>query len=432
MVSSCRFRRGKGDIMQRTLVIVGASYAGVQLAASVRELGFDDRIVLLGDEPDVPYQRPPLSKGFLTGSFAEARLPLRSQAFFDEENIEWMPATRAIRIDRERREIEVHDGSRIAFDHLALTTGARVRKLDCAGAAHDAVHYLRDLRDARQLAQTARAARRAVVIGGGYIGLEAAASLRQQGLDVTVVEAESRLLARVASRWISDFMLQAHVERGVAFELGRKVMALHDAHGNVAVELDNGTRLLGDLVVVGIGVIPNTELAADCGLNVEGGIAVDACARTSDPLIVAAGDCASFVPHWAPPGARACRIESVQNANDMAKTAAASILGRSEPYRGLPWFWSDQYDLKLQMAGVNAGFSEFVVRGSIEEKKCSLFYFRDNSLIAVDSINRPQDHMLARKLLANSTHVSADKVRDPACDLKSLVSSDMHAVRGVA
>jgi 3-phenylpropionate/trans-cinnamate dioxygenase ferredoxin reductase subunit len=418
--------------MKRTLVVVGASYAGVQLAAHVRELGFDGRIVLLGDEPDAPYQRPPLSKAFLTGSCAEERLPLRSQAFLDEEGIEWMPSTRATRIDRERREIELHDGSRIAYDHLALTTGARVRKLDCTGATLDAVHYLRDLRDARRLAATARTARRAVVIGGGYIGLEAAASLRQTGLDVTVVESEPRLLARVASPWISEFMLRTHVERGVAFELGRKVVSLHDAYGIVSVELDNGTRLLCDLVVVGIGVIPNTELAADCGLQVDGGIAVDACARTDDPSIVAAGDCASFVPHWAQPGTRACRIESVQNANDMAKTAAASLLGRGAPYRAVPWFWSDQYDLKLQMAGVNTGFTDFAVRGSVDDRKCSLFYFRDETLIAVDSINRPQDHMLARKLLASGAHVSADEVRDPAFDLKTLATRETQVVRGAA
>ncbi|ACC75985.1 FAD-dependent oxidoreductase [Paraburkholderia phymatum] len=418
--------------MKRTLVIVGASYAGVQLAACARELGFDGRILLLGDEPDAPYQRPPLSKGFLTGSFAEERLPLRSQAFFDEEKIERMLATRASRIDRERREIELHDGSRIAYDQLALTTGARVRKLDCPGATLDAVHYLRDLRDARRLAASARSARRAVVVGGGYIGLEAASSLRQQGLDVTVVETEPRLLARVASPWVSDFMLRAHVERGVAFELGRKVVALHDACGIVSVELDDGTRVLCDLVVVGIGVIPNTELAANCGLHANGGIIVDACARTSDPLIVAAGDCASFVPHWAPPDTRACRIESVQNANDMARTAASSVLGRSEPYRAVPWFWSDQYDLKLQMAGVNAGFTDFAVRGCADDRKCSLFYFRDKTLIAVDSINRPQDHMLARKLLASGVQVSADEVRNPAFDLKALASRDSHAAQGVA
>jgi 3-phenylpropionate/trans-cinnamate dioxygenase ferredoxin reductase subunit len=175
-------------------------------------------------------------------------------------------------------------------------------------------------------------------------------------------------------------------------------------------------------------VVPNTELAADCGLNVAGGVMVDACARTSDPSIVAAGDCASFVPHWAQPGARACRIESVQNANDMAKTAAATVVGRSEPYRALPWFWSDQYDLKLQMAGVNAGFTDYAMRGSVEDKRFSLFYFRDDKLIAVDSINRPQDHMFARKLLANGARVTPEAVRDPAFDLKALASRDVHAV----
>src|SRR6185437_10601446 len=280
MDSSCRFPRSKGDIMKRTLVIVGASYAGVQLAASARELGFDGRIVLLGDEADAPYQRPPLSKGFLTGSYAESRLPLRSQAFFDEERIEWMPSTRATYIDREQREIELQDGSRIAYHHLALTTGARVRKLDCPGAALDAVHYLRDLGDARRLAQAARTARRAVVIGGGYIGLEAAASLRQQGVEVSVVETEARLLARVASPWMSDFMLRVHVDHGVTFEFGRKVVALHETRGVVSVELDDGARLPCDIVVVGIGVIPNTELAVDCGLKVAGGILVDESART--------------------------------------------------------------------------------------------------------------------------------------------------------
>jgi 3-phenylpropionate/trans-cinnamate dioxygenase ferredoxin reductase subunit len=418
--------------MKRTLVIIGASYAGVQLAAAARELGFDGRIVLLGDEPDSPYQRPPLSKGYLTGKHAEDRLPLRSLAFFEEEKIEWMPSTRAMRIDRERLEIEMHDGSHIAYDHLALTTGARVRRLDCPGAALDAVHYLRDLSDARRLAQSARTERRAVVIGGGYIGLETAASLRQLGLEVTVVEAEQRPLARVASQPLSDFMLHVHADRDVGFELGRTVVALHDTDGAVTVELDNGTRLLCDLVVVGIGVIPNVELAADCGLSVAGGVLVDACARTSDPSIVAAGDCASFVPYWAQPDSRAGRIESVQNAIDMAKTAAATLIGLPRPYRAVPWFWSDQYDLKLQMAGISGGFTDYALRGSIEDRKFSLFYFLNNRLIAVDSINRPQDHMLARKLLANGAHVSPGDVRDPAFDLKTLAGQDAHAAQGVA
>ncbi|GJH09700.1 FAD-dependent oxidoreductase [Caballeronia novacaledonica] len=407
--------------MHSTLVIVGASYAGVQLAAAARETGFEGRIVLIGDEADAPYQRPPLSKGFLTGSFSEARLPLRSQAFFDEEKIEWLPSMRATHIDRARREVELQDGSRIAYDHLALTTGARVRKLDCPGATLDAVHYLRDLRDARRLAQTASTARRAVVIGGGYIGLEAAASLRQKGIDVTVVETEPRLLARVASPWMSAFMQDAHAQNGVAFEFGRKVIELKQTGDAVSVVLDDDTHLSCDLVVVGIGVIPNTELAAECGLTVAGGIVVDECARTSDPAIVAAGDCAAFVPHWAPSDSRACRIESVQNANDMAKVAALAIAGRPQPYRTVPWFWSDQYDLKLQMAGIHSGFTHHALRGAVDERKFSIFYFRDDALIAVDSINRPQEHMLARKLLANGVHLSARDAEDPAFDLKGAV-----------
>ncbi|HXZ07787.1 MAG TPA: FAD-dependent oxidoreductase, partial [Paraburkholderia sp.] len=289
------------------------------------------------------------------------------------------------------------------------------------GATHEAVHYLRDLRDARRLARSAQTARRAIVIGGGYIGLEAAASLRQQGLHVTVIETESRLLARVASPWLSDYVLRAHTDRGVEFELGRKVVAVQPFTGGVAVQLDDGRQLPAELIVVGIGVIPNTELAADSGLTVTRGIAVDAFARTSDPLIFAAGDCVSFVPHWAPESGP-CRIESVQNANDMAKTAAAAIVGRMEPYRALPWFWSDQYNLKLQMAGVNTGFTEFVVRGSVEDHRFSLFYFREAKLIAVDSINRPQDHMLARKLLAGGAQPTLAEAADPAFDLKSLVN----------
>jgi 3-phenylpropionate/trans-cinnamate dioxygenase ferredoxin reductase subunit len=406
--------------MNRSLVIVGASYAGVQLAAAARECGYDAPVVLVGDEPDAPYQRPPLSKGFLTGSFSEARLPLRSQAFFDEERIRWMPSMRATFIDRARREVELQNGARIAYEHLALTTGARVRKLDCPGAALDAVHYLRDLRDARRLAQSASTARRAVVVGGGYIGLEAAASLRQKGIDVTVVETEPRLLARVASPWMSAFMQRAHADNGVAFAVGRKVVALRAHDDATSVVLDDDTQLLCDLVVVGIGVIPNTELAAECGLNVAGGIVVDEYARTSDASIYAAGDCAAFVPHWAVE-ARACRVESVQNANDMAKIAARAIAGQAQPYRAVPWFWSDQFDLKLQMAGMHAGFTHHVLRGNAEERKFSIFYFRGDALIAVDSINRPHEHMLARKLLAKGAKITPRDVEDTAFDLKGAV-----------
>ncbi|CAM2157130.1 Rhodocoxin reductase [Pararobbsia alpina] len=411
--------------MKPTLVIIGASYAGTQLAASAREYGFDGRIVLLGEEPDAPYQRPPLSKSFLTGQFAEARLPLRSPAFFDEERVEWRPSTRVTRIDRDRREVVLHDGTSLRYDHLALTTGARVRTLAIEGA-----FYLRDLADARRLAEASRTARSVVVIGGGYIGLEVAASLRQSGAEVTVVEAESRVLARVASEPLSTFVLEAHTAQGVQFRLNRKVAALHARAGHIdTIELDDGARLSCDLVVVGIGVVPNVELAQSCGLRMAstpgGGVAVDAYARTSDPAIVAAGDCASFVPHGSATDATdasALRIESVQNANDMAKTAAATIVGRLEPYRAVPWFWSDQYDLKLQMAGLNTGWTHYALRGSLEARKFSLFYFRGDALLAVDSVNRPQEHMLARKLLAGDLHPTQQQVSDDAFDLKGWIA----------
>jgi 3-phenylpropionate/trans-cinnamate dioxygenase ferredoxin reductase subunit len=411
--------------MKPTLVVVGASYAGTQLAASVRERGFDGRIVLLGDEPDAPYQRPPLSKGFLLADgYEQERLALRSAAFFDEARIELRPSTRALRIDRSNRKIELHDGTCLAYDHLALATGARVRKLDCPGATLSGVHYLRDLGDARHLAVAARTARRVVVVGGGYIGLEVAASLRQRGAQVTVVETQARLLARVAPPFIADFIQRTHLDRGVSFELGRKVVALHGAAGHVAaVELDGGQQLTCDLVVVGIGVVPNIELAADCGLAVSGGISVDAYARTSDPAIVAVGDCASFVSHFSPPGSPPSRIESVQNAIDMAKAAAASIVGEPQPYRALPWFWSDQYDIKLQMAGISADSTDCIVRGSVTDRKFSLYYFRDGLLVAVDSVNRPQDHMLARKLLVQARLPTVHEVRDEAFDPRTLLDA---------
>lgn len=406
--------------MRKTLVVVGASYAGIQLVSSAREFGFDGRIVLIGNEPAPPYHRPPLSKGFLTGSFTEDRLPLRSQAFFTSEQVEWMPSTRATSIDRKSKHVELQDGQRIVYDHLALTTGARVRKLDCRGAAHPAVHYLRDLSDARKLAQSARGSRRVVVVGGGYIGLEAASSLRQLGLEVTVIEMQDRLLARVASPWMSDFLLRAHAAQGVRFCLGRKIVAVRDTGNGASIELDDGTQHQCELALVGIGVMPNTELATESGLATSDGITVDSFAQTSDPSIVAAGDCAAFVPYWAPTRVPACRVESVQNANDMARTAAASIVGRPQPYRALPWFWSDQYNLKLQTAGVNTGFTNSFVRGCVEEHRFSVFYFRGEKLIAVDSINRPQDHMLARKLLANGATPTPQQVSDPSFDLKAL------------
>jgi 3-phenylpropionate/trans-cinnamate dioxygenase ferredoxin reductase subunit len=400
----------------------------MQIAAAARERGYAGRIVLVGEESAEPYHRPPLSKAFLHGGYDPDRLQLRSPAFFEEAGIELRSGTRAMRIDRARRTVELSDGERLTYGKLALATGARPRQLQCEGASLRGVHYLRSLRDAADLARAMLSARRAVVVGGGYIGLEVAASLIKAGIAVTVVEAADRILARVATPWMSDFVDQVHREQGVCFALGRKVAALRGMHGQVrGVALDDGSVLDCDLVVVGIGVEPNVDLALDCGLSVQGGILVDDMARTSDPDIVAAGDCASFRCAWMPAGAAACRIESVQNANDMARTAAATLTGATEPHVALPWFWSDQYDLKLQMAGLSVGATECVVRGDVAQRRFSVFHFRGGALAAVDSVNRPQDHMLARKLLAARTPVEPAQAADARFDLKSLLAATAEA-----
>ncbi|RZO10672.1 pyridine nucleotide-disulfide oxidoreductase [Pseudomonas moorei] len=412
--------------MKNSLVIVGASYAGVQIAASVRERGFDGSITLLGDESEAPYQRPVLSKGYLTHPSIQPAQSLRAQAFFVEERIDWRPNSRAVKIDRDEHVVALEGGERLSYDHLALTTGARVRPLDCPGANLAGVHYLRSMTDARQLREAALGARRAVVIGAGYIGLEVAASLRQTGVEVTVVEPQQRVLARVTSTWMSEFVMQAHMVHGVAFELGSGVTALRGPMGRVEhAMLSDGRSLPCDLVVVGIGVLPNVELAQDCGLVVQGGVVVDDFARTSDHSIVAAGDCAAFGCIWQAPGSSTCRIESVQNANDMAKIAAATLMGETIPHTALPWFWSDQFDLKLQMAGLQSGANHQVIRGSLRDRKFSVYYFRDETLVAVDSVNSPQDHMMARKVLGKRLSPSAQQIASESFDLKVFASNEM-------
>lgn len=410
--------------MNKTLVIAGASYAGAQVAASVRELGYDGKVILVGEEPMPPYHRPPLSKGFLSGDFAEERLPLRSQAFFDEEQIHWIGSTRVTQVDRATKVVTLSNGESISYEYLVLATGASVRKLTCPGANSDRIHYLRNLDDAKRLAVASHSAQRAVVIGAGYIGLEVAASLRSRGLDVTVVEASPRPLGRVASPWMSDFIVSAHRDRGVKFELNRQIASIcTDSDESVVVELAGGTHLACDLVVIGIGVSPNTDLASACGLEVSAGIVVDENLRTNDPAIFAAGDCVAFRPHWQTASESFVRVESVQNANDMGKSVAAAITGSTEPYRAVPWFWSDQFDIKLQMAGINTGFTKQVIRGRPDENRFSVFYFRDDKLIGVDSINKPQDHMLARKLLTSNVSPTEEQAADTMFDLKTLLST---------
>ncbi|CAN7223052.1 FAD-dependent oxidoreductase [Pseudorhodoferax sp. LjRoot39] len=404
--------------MADALVIVGASYAGVQLAASARELGFDAPIVLLGDEAHAPYQRPPLSKGLLTGKTAVDQLALRGPDFFAEQNIDLRLGTRATALDLAARRVQLADGSHLDYGWLALATGARCRPLNVPGASLQGVHELRTLDDALAVhaaVSGASQATRACVVGGGFIGLEVAAALTAAGALVTVLEGQTRLLARSFPPAMSDYVAAAHRQRGVALELGRGVQALlANAAGHVqSVLLDDGRQLACELVVLGIGVLPNVELAEAAGIACAGGILVDACGRTSAPNVLAAGDVANMeLPHGR------LRLESIQAANDGARAAASVLVGQPQPLTAVPWFWSEQHDLKLQMAGIPAHGDQTVLRGDMADDRFTLFYLRDGAVVAAHSVNRPAEHMLARKLIAGRAQIPAETLADPAADLK--------------
>ncbi|MDR7040007.1 3-phenylpropionate/trans-cinnamate dioxygenase ferredoxin reductase subunit [Methylobacterium sp. BE186] len=406
------------------IVIVGGGQAGFQVAASLREAGYTDPVVLVGDEPGLPYQRPPLSKAYLAGKTDAEGLNLRSGSFLAEHRIALRPDTRAARIDREARRLILADGESLAYDHLVLATGARNRALPVPGADLANVRQLRGLADADHLKEALAAAERVVVVGAGFIGLEFAAVAAARGLSVTVVEAASRAMARAVSAETSAFFARAHEGWGVHFVFGAGVEAVVGEGGRATgIRLAGGRILPADLVLVGIGVVPNAELAAEAGLAVADGIRVDAFLATDDPAISALGDCARFPSPFAK-GLTAdgtVRIESVQNAIDQGRCLAGRLAGRPAAYGAVPWFWSDQGRHKLQIAGLAGPEDASVLRGSGDA--FSVFRFRDGALRAVESVNRAGDHMIARRLLAAGTPLQPEQAADPAFDLKALATA---------
>jgi 3-phenylpropionate/trans-cinnamate dioxygenase ferredoxin reductase subunit len=402
------------------LVIVGGSYAAVHIAASARQAGYAEPIRLVSDEPHPPYQRPPLSKGFLLGQVDPATLPIRGEAFYRDQAVELVLAKRITEIDRGAMRVRLGDRETLAYDRLALATGARARRIEVPGAALDGVLSLRSLDDAQRLRQHATAASSVAVVGGGYVGLEIAAALVSLGKRVTVIEAQDRLLARALPRPLSSFLLDEHARRGVEFLFNAQVAGFVGQDGRVrGVMLADGTKLAADAVVVGIGAVANTELAAACGLRCDNGIVVDEFAITTDPLIVAAGDCTS---HPNPFACGSTRLESVQNAVDQGKSAGAAVVGVRLAYGAVPWFWSDQYDLKLQSTGLSRTGEHCVLRGAMGDRAFSLFHFRGDALCAVDSVNRPGEHMIARKLVASRARLSPAQAADPSYDLRSALA----------
>lgn len=405
-------------------LIIGASQAGVQTAVSLREAGDNEPITLVSAERHPPYQRPPLSKAFLAGKADLASLAFRSEAFYAEQDIRVLLGERVEEVTLSPTgsgAATTDRGRTLTFDRLALTVGARPRRLLVPGAGLDGVCYLRDADDATRLRARLAHASDVVVIGGGFLGLEAAAAACGLGRKVTVLEAADRLLSRSVAPVVSEFYRTAHERRGTTILLGAKVVAFRGARGRVcAVELDDGTEVPADVVLVGVGIVPRTELAEQLGLACDGGIVVDSCARTSEPGVVAAGDC-TVLPNPLT-GQGRVRLESVQNAVSQAKTAAATLLGRAEPYSAVPWFWSDQYDLKLQIAGLATGHDDYIVRGDPASERFSVLYYRNGALLAVDAINNAVDYLAVRKALSVGRTVDPERARDPAVPLKKLIS----------
>jgi 3-phenylpropionate/trans-cinnamate dioxygenase ferredoxin reductase component len=413
--------------MSEHLVIVGGGQAAAQAVQSLRQQGFAGPITLLGEEPYPPYQRPPLSKKYFAGELPRERLFLRPAAFYAEKNVALEQGARVEEIEPAARRVRLRDGRTLAYDRLLLATGSRVRALEVPGADLPGVHYLRTIADVDAISTSLAPGTRVLLVGAGYIGLEVAAVARQRGFEVTVLEAADRVMSRTVSVEVSAFYEACHRAAGVAIHCGAAVKELHGAARVTAVETADGRTFGCDIVIVGIGIVPNVELAAGAGLACSNGIVVDELARTADPHIVAAGDCTN---HPLPLFERRVRLESVPNAIHQAKVAAATLLGTAAPYSEVPWFWSDQYDLKLQIAGLSTGYDEVVVRGDPAARSFAAFYLRGGRLLAVDAVNCPREFIAGKKLVANRARIGADVLRDASVDLTTAMDGGSAANAG--
>jgi 3-phenylpropionate/trans-cinnamate dioxygenase ferredoxin reductase subunit len=402
--------------MIERIVVVGAGQAGAELVASLRAGGFAGALTLIGEEPAAPYQRPPLSKKYLLGEMDAGRLLLKPDSFYAEHGVELLTGVRVAAIDRAARAVRLIDGRALSWDRLALTTGARPRRLPAViGGDQAGVHVMRTLADADALAPAIQPGARLLVVGGGYIGLEAAAVAAARGMAVTLIEAAPRILGRVASAETADFFRALHAAHGVTIREGVGIAALDGADGRLTgARLADGGFVPADVAIVGIGVVPNAELAQAAGLAVDDGIVVDAHGATSDPAIFAAGDVARFPWRGAP-----VRLESVQNAIDQAKAVAAAMLAQPIPYDPIPWFWSDQYDVKLQIAGLNRGYDRVITRPGAREGGLSVWYFAGAQFLAVDAMNDARAYMTGKRWLEAGAKPDPAKLADATLDLRA-------------
>lgn len=404
--------------MSGRIIIVGGGHAGGQLAMSLRADGFSGPITVIGEEPHVPYQRPPLSKQYLGGEVGLAKLYLRPLEWYRDAGIELIRGAAVSAIDRAAKTIALGDGRTLPYDRLALTTGSRPRTLPVPGVDLPGVFYLRTIQDVDRIHERFLAGRRIAVIGGGYIGLEATAVAVKKGLVVTVLEMDRRVMSRVVAPLMSAFFEDLHRAAGVDIRTGVRVAGITRSGERLSVRSSEGEIAEVDLVIIGVGIVPNIELAAAAGLPTDNGILVDEFARTSDPDIVAAGDCAN---HPSLIYGRRVRLESVQNAMSQARVAAAALLGQPKPYTDVPTFWSDQYDLRLQIVGLSQDYDDIVLRGDPAERAFALFYLREAVLLAVDAINKPTEFIQARKLVADRARMDAVRLKDPAVPVQDAV-----------
>ncbi|NOX83197.1 MAG: FAD-dependent oxidoreductase [Alphaproteobacteria bacterium] len=403
-----------------TVVIIGGGQAASQAAASLRQEGFAAPITILAEEERAPYQRPPLSKKFLEGALEAERLLLKPEQFYTQNSIDLRLGVRADAIDVDAKSVSLSTGEKLGYDKLIIATGSAPRELPVPGADAQGVFYLRSAADALALKPRLAEGKSIAIIGAGYVGLEVAATARKAGANVIIIETAPRVMSRVTGEFFSSYLQKHHVARGAKLLLDAKVARLETEDGRlVACAFANGEKVAIDTAVIGIGVMPSTDIAERAGIKCDNGVTVDEYCRTNIEGVFAAGDCTN---HYNTHYDMNLRLESVHNAIEQAKTVAATICGKDKPYRQAPWFWSDQYDLKIQSVGVSAGHDDYFVSGNPEEDSFSVLYFSGNRLIAADCVCRPADYMVVRKLLQDQRLISMDDVKDADGDLKSLMA----------
>jgi 3-phenylpropionate/trans-cinnamate dioxygenase ferredoxin reductase subunit len=409
---------GTGSVAMEKVVIVGAGHAGVELAYSLRQNRFAGSVILVSDEVELPYQRPPLSKDFLKGDGRNPLL-LKGEVVYSQNAIDLRRGRRALGVDRLAKVVHLDDGEILPYDHLALALGARNRRLRIPGADHPDVLELRTLEDTLRILAKLPALARLAIIGGGFIGLEIAAGVREKGIAVDIIEMTDRLMGRAVSLPVSDYFRRLHENMGATIHFGAQAESIEHLPDCVRLHLEDGRQLTADAVLVAAGVVPNTELAAEAGLATDNGIVVDGQLLTGDPSISAIGDCVSFPCKWA---SGMVRLESVQNAVDQARCVAKRLTANAQAYANVPWFWSNQGAARLQIAGLIGEHDSAIMRGDVEQSKFSVFLYRGDRLLAVESVNSAADHLLARKLIEKGVPVPRDLASRPEADLKALAA----------